>query len=478
MNLLLILILLFLLTNQDEQIKFVFQIHRHGARAPIFNLTKQENKYIDIYKEEWFLPEELTETGKRMHYLVGVHNRKKYIEDNEFLSKNYNPYEILVKSTDVNRTLMSIYAQLQGLYPQNTFEEIDKNVYYRNPNLIYPQNFLNDNQLLKQINEKYKQYFERNSPLPNKITIIPVHNFNYKSHEIQLYSPDYCPGIKNSYEEGKKSEIMKNLVENLSEDLVNKLKIIANLSDINFLEDYYTLFGFMDTYVADIYDDRELKVLEENNVNIDELNKTAYDFLLKDYEFVNYFNNITSIYSMSPILREILFYMNDIIINDGDNEHKVKYIIFSGHDTNIAGFEIFNNKMFDTPVEYANFAQTEYYELFLNDSEKLENEDNYYVRYLRGDNVKFEIDYKSFKNKIMENLWTDKQIYKFCNFDVVKIKSKNLKIATIILSIIDSILIIFLIILIKIIIKKKNYNKIENDIDKLHPLNSFKKNDN
>jgi hypothetical protein len=244
------------------------------------------------------------------------------------------------------------------------------------------------------------------------------------------------------------------------------------------MEDYYTLFGFMDTYVADIFDDRELKVLEDNKVNRDELNKTAYDFLLKDYEFVNYFNNITSIYSMSPILREILFYMNDIIINDGDNEHKVKYLIFSGHDTNIAGFEIFNNKMFDTPVEYANFAQTEYYELFLNDSEKLENEDNYYVRYLRGDNVKFELDYKSFKEKIMENLWTDKQIYKFCNFDVVKIKSKNLKIATIILSIIDSILIIFLIILIKIIIKKKNYNKIENDIDKLHPLNSFKKNDN
>ena len=469
MNLLLILILLFLLTFQEEKIKFVFQIHRHGARTPVYNLTSNGDKYIDIYKEEWSLPEgELTEIGKRMHYLVGVFNRKKYIDKYKLLSENYNPYEILVKSTDVNRTLMSIYSQLQGLYP-HTSDKIDN--YDRDINLTYPQNFFNDYQLLEQIKKKYNNFLEQNSSLPNDITIIPVHNINFNSHKIQLYSPDYCPGIKKSYEEGKTSEIMNSFIGNLSEDLLNKLKNISNLNEKNnFLENYRTLFSLMDTIVADIYDDRELNFLKENNVNIKELNETALDFLFKDYEFVNYYNDITSIYSMSPIMNEILFYMDEIVKNN-NNPNKVKYLIFSGHDTNIAGFELFNHKIFGTNVEYAYFSQTEYYELFINSSEN-----NYYVRYMRGEKQKFELDYNSFKKKIEEYLWTESQINKFCKFEVVKITSKNLKLATIILSIIDSILIIFLIILKNIIIKKKK--KIENDINNLQPLISFKKLDN
>ena len=479
MNLLLLIILLFLLTFQQDKYKFVFQIHRHGARAPVYNMIKnvKDNKtYIDIYNETWNFNGELTETGKRMHYLIGVYNRKKYINNSQLLSDIYNPNEILVKSTNVNRTIMSIYSQLQGFYPQNSSYEISNEI--PDINLIYPQNFINDEQLLNKIKESYSEYLKTNSSLPNNITIIPVHNINEKLHNINLYSPDYCPGIKKYYEEGKNCEEIIQFKQNLPNDTKKKLKKIND----TFLDNYQTLFSFMDTLIADLYDDRKLTILED--INIEELKKAAFEFLSIDYENVNYYYNETSIYSMSPMIREILFYMDDIINNNDDQKNKVKYLIFSGHDTNIAGFEIFNNKVFNTPVEYANFSQTEYYELFIKDFDQINEEniteDNYYVRYLRGDIQKFEIKYTDFKNTIQKYLWSDKKIKEFCKFevDVYKIKSKTLKYVTIILSIIDLILIVYLIFIINEIIKKRKNKKTENDIEKLQPLNSFKKEDN
>jgi len=54
-----------------------------------------------------------------MHYLLGLRNRIRYIDELKFLSDKFDPHEILIYSTSVNRTLVSVSAQLQGLYPQS-----------------------------------------------------------------------------------------------------------------------------------------------------------------------------------------------------------------------------------------------------------------------------------------------------------------------------------------------------------------------
>ena len=48
-----------------------------------------------------------------MHYLLGASMKKKY---KDFLSEQFNPNEIFTISTDVNRTILSSYAHLQGMY--------------------------------------------------------------------------------------------------------------------------------------------------------------------------------------------------------------------------------------------------------------------------------------------------------------------------------------------------------------------------
>lgn len=84
------------------------EVSRHGARAPL----KIENE------EKWEeAPGELTSQGERMHYLIGNHLRSTLIDELKFLDPEFNNQQVYVRSTVVNRTIMSARSQLLGLYP-------------------------------------------------------------------------------------------------------------------------------------------------------------------------------------------------------------------------------------------------------------------------------------------------------------------------------------------------------------------------
>jgi len=70
--------------NPDEKIAFVFELVRHGARAPI------EDRALDKFTVEEGL---LTPQGMRQRYLLGRRNRQRYVEDYELLKPEYDPEE-------------------------------------------------------------------------------------------------------------------------------------------------------------------------------------------------------------------------------------------------------------------------------------------------------------------------------------------------------------------------------------------------
>ena len=95
-------------TESDEQMAFVFEFVRHGARAPL------ERKDTDLFSVS---RSQLTPEGMRQRYLLGRYNRERYTKHYQFLSEELVPEEIYMQSSAVLRTIQSGYSELMGMYP-------------------------------------------------------------------------------------------------------------------------------------------------------------------------------------------------------------------------------------------------------------------------------------------------------------------------------------------------------------------------
>ncbi|XP_015233620.1 PREDICTED: lysosomal acid phosphatase [Cyprinodon variegatus] len=94
----------------ERQLVYATVLFRHGDRSPVKAFPTdphQENAWPQGFGQ-------LSQDGMRQHYELGQFLRTRY---QNFLNESYNRQEVLVRSTDYDRTLMSAEANLAGLYP-------------------------------------------------------------------------------------------------------------------------------------------------------------------------------------------------------------------------------------------------------------------------------------------------------------------------------------------------------------------------
>ena len=399
----------------QEKILFSFQIFRHGARAPYSGLKNG----VDVFKEKWSLEkDELSYVGKRQLYLLGVNVRKRYTEDFNLLKKEYNPQEILIRSTDSNRTLESVYSYLQGLFPSGSGPVIKEKV-YNNKSIIFPPN------------EKYYEAFEKivseynitnHEALPYQMSIEPIHIFYEPLHEFQLYKADICKPLLPYYEKLNEREEIKAYADDIIKDTNGLLlDLEPEAKNNSYFYDYWNLYKYTDNFVCDDTDVRNFSQMKNefsyvNDTLIEKLRMKAKNFIEED-SILTYSSENISIVGASYTMHSIINWMEKAINNykKGVKDNFIKFVVYSAHESSIGVIEGFMKYAFNTTIEYPTFADNRFFELYIDDKGQ------YKVRYLRADNsTKYDGDFEQFKNNVNDKSWSDENISDFCQFNTNK----------------------------------------------------------
>ena len=168
--------------EEKGKLVFVYTQFRHGARGPAYGFNENGTDY---FGQKWKSPQDLTAVGMRMHYTLGIRNRKRF---QGLLSDTFDPREVIVKSTNFNRTIQSAYAQLQGLYSPLASADIDEKMETK----------------MKELNKYPKEledYIQNNIKtdkfsLPDKMQIFPIHIYNVIDHKFMLHTEESLSGCK------------------------------------------------------------------------------------------------------------------------------------------------------------------------------------------------------------------------------------------------------------------------------------------
>ncbi|XP_061179876.1 prostatic acid phosphatase-like isoform X2 [Saccostrea echinata] len=117
-------------------LRLVHIVYRHGDRSAMRGYP------LDPIKEyNWSQGYgQLTKLGMDQEYRLGQSVRDLYIKKLDFLSTYYNRSKVLVRSTDTDRTLMSAYCVLAGLYPSQNITQAWNNTWQPIPVHTLPLN--------------------------------------------------------------------------------------------------------------------------------------------------------------------------------------------------------------------------------------------------------------------------------------------------------------------------------------------------
>jgi hypothetical protein len=395
---------------------------RHGARAPQ-NYYDQEN-YLYYVKEHWDIPGELTGVGQRMHYLLGIRNRIRYVDELQFLSKKFNPHEILIYSSPFNRTIVSVSSQLQGLYPQYAMQ--GENITEEQIEFSKPQVDVNCDKINDEINNLNL------SALPNNMIIAPVRMINNNERKIILYDIEPCTIVRDKIKTKHSKEIQtlvdinKEFKEKYGEKLKKFYKKEENL-------DLWFIDNFCDAFISAYTHKREMKELLEAGFNEEDLVQFCFKF--QKLNFRDWISgddkHVLAHLEVSKIMKEFIHYMKERIDADIKGEDlekkyedysKPKMIMVSGHDSTISCHEIFLMNAFgDNIIEkyvYPKFATQIAFEITTNnDNKRGKTYDDYFINYYFNDELIFNKTVKEFIDKVTPHIWTDIKINDFCGFE-------------------------------------------------------------
>ena len=411
----------FLKFSKCEELIFAQLYIRHGARSPNSLFDKGE----DRLKEKWSGRGEITGVGQRMEYILGLRNRQRYITDKFlFLSEKFDPHELLILSSDKNRTILSMASLLQGLYPISS-----KKGEKLNPEqikLALPQVNVSSNEIQQEIENL------KDSALPNYMTLIPIHVISPYEKKILNFERSDCSSsvsklkVKNVQEK----KTIKNLTDNFNNKYASNMNKFFSNSE-GYIYDFDLISSICDNAIVDNADGRNMTSFFE----ITHINKKQF---LDDCDVICTINCRDELYGddknemilleASPILRDMISNIKRRVDADINNEKteenisdysKPKMVMILGHDDSISSQVLFIIHYFNLSLDIyklPNFASQMAVEVTRKKNasyEKLEYSD-YQICYYFDDELYINVTLDNFIYTVESNIWTKDQIENFC----------------------------------------------------------------
>lgn len=383
--------------KSTDNLFFVFEHFRHGARAPcnggFLNNT-------DDIGGKWPDYGGLTNVGIRQHYSLGQRLRKYY---DGFISREYDPKEIKIYCSNYNRTMISAQSQLLGFYNNMSFENIKKN-----DDIVGENNIDNKMQL--------------NSIIPPINLFENLNKRKRTKFEITFSEKFECPIHKEMINKNKK------VIDELEIfDKLNKIKGKINtkyfeILDREFKLGVYTMnftgmYNFCDIYICNYFDEgnnrqRLNKVAKKyKEFDLNELLGMCYEYMPEKFftlEGAGYANQ-SSIIIMSKIIKKMIKYMESRIINQNDfkSNDSPKFVMYSGHDDTLTQMQLFLNKTFHINLEWVPFASNQIFEI-----RKYGNV--FYVEVYYNSKLKMNITFSQFSDIVESSIMNEDEINQKC----------------------------------------------------------------
>ena len=426
-----ILFLNYVLAEDDTILRCVFESFRHGARGPLIGLGQK-----DFFGNEWPGAEELTNVGKRQHYLLGRKLRMRY---RSFLASEFSDEEVYAFSTNYNRTVESALSHLQGLYYQN--ENIGKKLTSQQMLSAYPP--LVDFQ--ESTKEKVKNL--KDAALPDYSSAVPVYVMDFS----QRYFPlgGNCPTTKAFIDEKNKDE-WSAMANTFLKKYASLLKDNFNIVDNKDLQTFHNVSLWVDTFLSNYWNNNDMSKL--GSISAQDILNDALIFQRDQYikyTFANKENYIMAKVASSAFFKDLLEYFDNRIKLDNEKKEEIysekipKMKMFSGHDSSIAGQTVFLNMALgrDFSEYFIQYATNYLYEL----RKKIDK--TYIVEIYYNFKQIVSMPYDEFKEKISKNIVSELIVSNFCNYTDENGKYEdisNLKIATIVLAIVAVVMILII----------------------------------
>jgi|UniRef100_A0AC35FXY6 hypothetical protein len=280
------LIFAFIFAASADTLQHLQILYRHGDRAP-------EGTYKnDPYQESaWPVAwGELTDAGMQQHFIQGSKVQQKYMFDISYLPQDYKSKDLNVRSTDVDRTLVSAYSHLVGLYS--------------NSNGTYPsiQNW------------------------PTKFSPIPVHTV--KDSEDHLLNAD--PSCLRMDELEAEQVAHGKFIQYMAAQLPLLLEISEKSGDK--ITDVKGLKNFYDAIIIERIHNMTLPAWITDSIynQVKTIVETCEDYIFGSAGFGKSENSELIKLKGGLLLQEM--------INNMENHGGIKLHMFSAHDTTVSAF--------------------------------------------------------------------------------------------------------------------------------------------